>query len=190
MRYSKLKTVLYVYINDLSIEQRSLFEKELKSRKVKFNLQLSKSRYSVPIQHEQLIKFLSLYIEGTTAKLLQFFPSSIKTGQQLNVKPINYQNYGKQPDRQDFCHTWSNYARTLCSFVGQSNLRPVFRRPCNKPTSTQLPNRATLSVVRRLRLQRLQRSCHRTGTATSGTGRAQKRRTNAENIYVTSQTDA
>ena len=70
MRYSKLKTVLYVYINDLSIEQRSLFENELKSRKIKFNLQLSKSRYSVPIQHEQLIKFLSLYIEGTTAKLV------------------------------------------------------------------------------------------------------------------------
>lgn len=190
MRYSKLKTVLYVYINDLSIEQREIFERELKLRKIKFNLQLSKSRYSIPVQQEVLIKFLSLYIEGTTAKLLQFFPSSIKTGQQLNVKPINYQNYGKQPDRQDFCHTWSNSTHTFCSYVRQSNLRHVLRRRCNKPTSTQLPNRATLGIVRRLRLQRLQRSRHRTGTATSGTGRTQKRRTNIENIYVTSQTDA
>lgn len=70
MRYSKLKTVLYVYINDLSIEQREIFERELKLRKIKFNLQLSKSRYSIPVQQEVLIKFLSLYIEGTTAKLL------------------------------------------------------------------------------------------------------------------------
>lgn len=64
MRYSKLKTVLYVYLHDMSMSQRKTFEEELTSRKIKFKLQLQESRYSIPIKHELVVKFLIYQLTG------------------------------------------------------------------------------------------------------------------------------